>query len=133
MANIFKFGIEEEFFLVDADTKSAARAMPAAFLEAAKQATGGQARAGPAGAALAVADGGRIRTSQSCRGRNGCGPPAWARLRSALEWRALESRARRPGSQVLVRRGRGRSPAGPRAGRPDRARPGRPGSQPARS
>ena len=43
MANIFKFGIEEEFFLVDADTKSAARAMPAAFLEAAKQATGGQA------------------------------------------------------------------------------------------
>src|ERR1700681_2087417 len=43
MANIFKFGIEEEFFLVDADTKSAARAMPAAFLEAAKQATGGKA------------------------------------------------------------------------------------------
>jgi carboxylate-amine ligase len=43
MANIFKFGIEEEFFLVDADTKSAARAMPAAFLEAAKSATGGQA------------------------------------------------------------------------------------------
>jgi hypothetical protein len=42
MANIFKFGIEEEFFLVDADTKSAAGAMPAAFLEAAKQATGGQ-------------------------------------------------------------------------------------------
>ena len=42
MANIFKFGIEEEFFLVDADTKSAARAMPAAFLDAAKKATGGQ-------------------------------------------------------------------------------------------
>src|SRR6202521_572862 len=42
MANIFKFGIEEEFFLVDADTKSAARAMPAAFLEAAQKATGGQ-------------------------------------------------------------------------------------------
>ena len=42
MANIFKFGIEEEFFLVDADTKSAARAMPAAFLEAAKKVTGGQ-------------------------------------------------------------------------------------------
>src|SRR5260370_13392969 len=42
MANIFKFGIEEEFFLVDADTKSAARAMPAAFLKAAKRATGGQ-------------------------------------------------------------------------------------------
>src|SRR6202047_2160430 len=42
MANIFKFGIEEKFFLVDADTKSAARAMPAAFLEAAQKATGGQ-------------------------------------------------------------------------------------------
>src|SRR5260370_11300878 len=42
MANIFKFGIEEEFFLVDADTKSAARAMPAAFLAAAKKATGVQ-------------------------------------------------------------------------------------------
>ena len=38
----YSFGIEEEFFLVDADTKSAARAMPKAFLEAAKQATGGQ-------------------------------------------------------------------------------------------
>jgi carboxylate-amine ligase len=38
----FKFGIEEEFFLVDADTKSAARAMPAEFLAAAQRATGGQ-------------------------------------------------------------------------------------------
>jgi carboxylate-amine ligase len=38
----FKFGIEEEFFLVDADTKSATRAMPAEFLAAAKRATGGQ-------------------------------------------------------------------------------------------
>ncbi len=38
----FKFGIEEEFFLADADTKSVARAMPAAFLRAAKDATGGQ-------------------------------------------------------------------------------------------
>jgi carboxylate-amine ligase len=42
MAKAYKFGIEEEFFLVDADTKSAARAMPKAFLEAAKKATGGQ-------------------------------------------------------------------------------------------
>jgi glutamate---cysteine ligase / carboxylate-amine ligase len=42
MANIFRFGIEEEFFLVDADTKSAACAMPAAFLAAAQKATGGQ-------------------------------------------------------------------------------------------
>src|SRR5260370_3766306 len=42
MDNIFKFGIEEEFFLVDADTKSAARAMPAAFLAAAQEATGGK-------------------------------------------------------------------------------------------
>jgi glutamate---cysteine ligase / carboxylate-amine ligase len=42
MADVFRFGIEEEFFLVDADTKSAARAMPAAFLAAAQKATGGQ-------------------------------------------------------------------------------------------
>ncbi|HLH93609.1 MAG TPA: carboxylate-amine ligase [Xanthobacteraceae bacterium] len=42
MANIYKFGIEEEFFLVDAETKSAARAMPAAFLADARKATGGQ-------------------------------------------------------------------------------------------
>src|SRR5579871_5316968 len=42
MANVYKFGIEEEFFLVDAETKSAARAMPAAFLADACKATGGQ-------------------------------------------------------------------------------------------
>jgi carboxylate-amine ligase len=42
MANAYRFGIEEEFFLVDAETKSAARAMPAAFLASAKKATGGQ-------------------------------------------------------------------------------------------
>jgi carboxylate-amine ligase len=42
MANIFKFGIEEEFFLVDAGTKSVARAMPAEFLAAARRATDGQ-------------------------------------------------------------------------------------------
>jgi carboxylate-amine ligase len=41
MTNGFKFGIEEEFFLVDADTKCATRAMPSAFLKAAKRATGG--------------------------------------------------------------------------------------------
>jgi carboxylate-amine ligase len=35
-------GIEEEYFLVDADTKAAAREMPAAFLDDAKQATGGR-------------------------------------------------------------------------------------------
>ena len=37
MAHAYKFGIEEEFFLVDAETKSAARAMPAAFLASAKK------------------------------------------------------------------------------------------------
>jgi carboxylate-amine ligase len=42
MTRGYKFGIEEEFFLVDAETKSAARAMPKAFLEAAKKATCGQ-------------------------------------------------------------------------------------------
>jgi carboxylate-amine ligase len=42
MARAFRFGIEEEIFLVDADTKSAACAMPRAFLDVAKTATGGQ-------------------------------------------------------------------------------------------
>lgn len=42
MTNDYKFGIEEEYFLVDAETKSVARAMPEAFLEAAKEATGNQ-------------------------------------------------------------------------------------------
>jgi glutamate---cysteine ligase / carboxylate-amine ligase len=42
MSNDYKFGIEEEYFLVDAETKSVARAMPEAFLEAAKKATGDQ-------------------------------------------------------------------------------------------
>jgi carboxylate-amine ligase len=42
MTKEYQFGIEEEFFLVDADTKSAARAMPKRFLEAAKKAAGGQ-------------------------------------------------------------------------------------------
>src|SRR5262249_6319705 len=37
----FKFGIEEEYFLVDAATKLVARRMPEAFLAAAKAATGG--------------------------------------------------------------------------------------------
>jgi carboxylate-amine ligase len=38
----YTFGIEEEYFLVDAQTKSVARAMPEAFLNAAKEASNGQ-------------------------------------------------------------------------------------------
>jgi carboxylate-amine ligase len=38
----YKIGIEEEYFLVDAATKSVTRAMPEGFLDAAKKATGGQ-------------------------------------------------------------------------------------------
>ena len=38
----YTIGIEEEYFLVDAATKSVTRAMPEGFLAAAKQATGGQ-------------------------------------------------------------------------------------------
>jgi carboxylate-amine ligase len=38
----YRIGIEEEYFLVDAATKSVTRAMPKDFLEAAKTATGGQ-------------------------------------------------------------------------------------------
>jgi glutamate---cysteine ligase / carboxylate-amine ligase len=42
MQHPYKFGIEEEYFLVDAETKTIAREMPEAFLEAARKATGGQ-------------------------------------------------------------------------------------------
>ncbi len=42
MTNDFRFGIEEEYFLVDAATKSVTRSMPKGFLEASKEATGGQ-------------------------------------------------------------------------------------------
>jgi carboxylate-amine ligase len=42
MAEAYRFGIEEEYFLVDAQTKSPARAMPAAFLAEAKAATEGR-------------------------------------------------------------------------------------------
>ena len=38
----YTIGIEEEYFLVDASTKSVARAMPKNFLQDAKKATGGQ-------------------------------------------------------------------------------------------
>ncbi len=43
MSDDFKFGIEEEYFLVDAETKSVSREMPQAFLERVKSVTGGQA------------------------------------------------------------------------------------------
>ena len=36
MTGNFRFGIEEEYFLVDAATKSVTRSMPKGFLEAAK-------------------------------------------------------------------------------------------------
>jgi glutamate---cysteine ligase / carboxylate-amine ligase len=42
MTDAYKIGIEEEYFLVDAETKSVTRAMPEAFLAAAKKATNGQ-------------------------------------------------------------------------------------------
>src|ERR1700680_4287866 len=42
MSDAYRFGIEEEYFLVDAATKSVAREMPEAFLQAAVAATGGQ-------------------------------------------------------------------------------------------
>ena len=43
MSDEYKFGIEEEYFLVDAETKSVAREMPPTFLEKLKSVTGGQA------------------------------------------------------------------------------------------
>jgi carboxylate-amine ligase len=42
MADNFTFGIEEEYFLVDAETKLVTRRMPDGFLAAAKEATGNQ-------------------------------------------------------------------------------------------
>jgi carboxylate-amine ligase len=42
MAGEFTIGIEEEYFLVDAETKTIARGMPQAFFEAAREATGGR-------------------------------------------------------------------------------------------
>jgi len=42
MPDTYRIGIEEEYFLVDAATKSAMRAMPEAFLAAAKAATNDQ-------------------------------------------------------------------------------------------
>jgi carboxylate-amine ligase len=44
MTDDYKIGIEEEYFLVDAATKTITRAMPEAFLNAAKAATNGQVR-----------------------------------------------------------------------------------------
>src|SRR3954468_16892166 len=44
MVDEYKFGIEEEYFLVDAQTKSVAREMPQAFLEKLKSVTDGQVR-----------------------------------------------------------------------------------------
>jgi carboxylate-amine ligase len=41
-ADAYTFGIEEEYFLIDAQTKSVARAMPETFLGEAKEATNGQ-------------------------------------------------------------------------------------------
>jgi carboxylate-amine ligase len=42
MASDYSFGIEEEYFLVHADTKLVARGMPDAFFKAAEAATGGR-------------------------------------------------------------------------------------------
>jgi len=44
MPSAYRFGIEEEYFLVDAETKTVARQMPEAFLADAKQATGERIR-----------------------------------------------------------------------------------------
>jgi carboxylate-amine ligase len=44
MSDEYKFGIEEEYFLVDAETKSVASEMPQAFLEKLNSATDGQVR-----------------------------------------------------------------------------------------
>jgi carboxylate-amine ligase len=47
MSDAYRFGIEEEYFLVDAGTKEVAREAPAAFLDAALAATAGQIKGEP--------------------------------------------------------------------------------------
>jgi carboxylate-amine ligase len=42
MTDTFNIGIEEEYFLIDAETKQVSRRMPEGFLAAAKQASGGR-------------------------------------------------------------------------------------------
>src|SRR5204863_6569602 len=42
MSGDFKFGVEEEYFLVDGETKSVSREMPKSFLDKVKSVTGGQ-------------------------------------------------------------------------------------------
>jgi carboxylate-amine ligase len=44
MSKDFSFGIEEEYFLIDAASKRVAEGMPQSFFEAAKAATGGRAK-----------------------------------------------------------------------------------------
>src|SRR6266508_7046227 len=44
MSDEYRFGVEEEFFLVDAETKSVAREMPPAFLDTIKSVTDGQVK-----------------------------------------------------------------------------------------
>src|SRR6266545_1025927 len=44
MPDAYRFGIEEEYFLVDAETKTVTREMPPALLEELKQATGGRVK-----------------------------------------------------------------------------------------
>lgn len=44
MTDTFQFGIEEEYFLVDSETRSVSRAMPEAFLDAAEAATAGHVK-----------------------------------------------------------------------------------------
>src|ERR1041384_5027036 len=44
MSDEYRFGIEEEYFLVDAETKSVAREMPDAFITQLKAMTGGQVK-----------------------------------------------------------------------------------------
>jgi len=44
MPHQYRFGIEEEYFIVDAETKTVSREMPQAFLADAREATGGRVR-----------------------------------------------------------------------------------------
>jgi carboxylate-amine ligase len=60
MSDAYRFGIEEEYFLVDAHTKSIAHQLPEAFAHAAVEATGEQVKVEPLHARVEVATGPQV-------------------------------------------------------------------------
>ena len=109
MAAAFTFGIEEEYFLVDAETKLVAREMPQAFFEAAEAATDGPHLAG----IPAAADRGDL---VAARDHGGCARRA-ARTASDRRRGGGRARPRHPRLPAPIRQR-----SGARRGRPQKER-----------